>query len=133
MRNGSLIAGFRCMGKYCDNIGVGWEIVPGSPPLNFLWNHWTPYFSEESPNARECAPGYWMTGVSCQHDYCDNISIQCSATVSRQRGECKWMEGQFSEEGGGYQVLDPGWYAIGLACFGSYCDNMNVKECKVAP
>jgi hypothetical protein len=128
---GYLIGGFRCMGDYCDNIGIGYRWLGdrsrGTPAPDFGDTYWTPYFSEEPPNnARECPVGYWMTGISCQGSYCDNISIQCTR-VFVAGGACEWGP-KFSEEEM-YFVLPGSRYARGIACFGSYCDNLSVKYC----
>lgn|SRR5262245_35895254 len=130
VRSGWLIGGFRCISSYCDYIGIGSENIY----VPYAWwigdNYWTPYFSEEKPwNARECADGHWMTGISCKGSYCDDISLQCTEVFNMRRGTCNWGP-QFSEEDQ-YYIIPGGSYAVGIACFGSYCDNKSVKYCQL--
>lgn len=131
VRNSFLIGGFRCSGSYCDNIGIGAEHIYF--PDEQLWrigdNYWTPYFSEEdSPwHFRECADHHWMTGISCNGSYCDNISLQCTEIFFSRRSACEWGP-KFSEEDHWF-ILPQGHFAVGIACFGSNCDNKSVKHC----
>jgi hypothetical protein len=124
--NGQLISAMRCRGSYCDDVYLGYEIVPG---VNHASNYWTPYFSEEAPNSQICSgPNNFMTGISCKGSYCDNVSLQCTSVSGKTKTTCKWMP-WFSEEAE-YSYLEPGYYASGLACRGRYCDDKSILACK---
>lgn len=124
--NGRLISAMRCKGSYCDNVYLGYEIVPG---VNHATNYWTSYFSEEAPSSQVCSgPNNFMTGISCKGSYCDNVSLQCTLVSGKTKTTCKWMP-WFSEEAE-YSYLEPGYYASGLACRGSNCDNMSILACR---
>jgi hypothetical protein len=131
VRHGSLIGGFRCYGRYCDNVGIGSERIYF--PAEQLWrigdNYWTSYFSEEDDpwHYRECANEHWMTGISCNGRYCDNIALQCTEIAFSRRSACEWGP-KFSEEEHWF-IIPPNRYAVGIACFGSNCDNKSVKHC----
>jgi hypothetical protein len=121
--NYRLISAMQCTGDYCDNVALGYEIVPR---INFTENTWSPYFSEEGNNRQTCAG--FMTGISCQGSYCDNVSIQCTLVSGLTKGSCAWQP-WFSEEAR-YSYLPPGYYAAGLACRGSYCDDFSIFACQ---
>jgi hypothetical protein len=124
--NGQLITAMQCRGSYCDNVALGYQNVPG---LNHTSNSWTSYFSEEGTNYRICSGNnVYMTGISCQGSYCDNVSIQCTAVTGKSKTSCQWMP-WFSEEQQ-YSYLPPGYYSAGLQCRGSYCDDMSILACR---
>jgi hypothetical protein len=127
--NGQLISAMQCTGSYCDNVALGYENLPG---VNHTWNGWTSYFSEEGPpgaNRIVCGGNNsFMTGISCQGSYCDNVSIQCTAVTGKTRTLCVWQP-WFSEEAR-YSILPQGVYAGGLACRGSYCDDFSILACE---
>lgn len=123
--NGQLISAMACTGSYCDNVYLGYQTVAG---VNYTTNSWTTYFSEEGANSRVCGGNSFMTGISCQGNYCDNVSLQCTAVTGKTKGTCKWMP-WFSEEQE-YSYLDAGYYAAGLACLGSNCDDFSIYACQ---
>lgn len=126
--NGRLISAMYCGGGYCDNVYLGYENVG----VSYGSNSWTSYFSEEgSPNQnyRTCQGNSYMTGISCQGGYCDNISLQCTTITNRSRStDCYWTA-YFSEEAG-YNYLRNGYYAVGVRCRGSYCDDKSIYACR---
>jgi len=126
--NGQLISAMRCTGRYCDNISLGYQNVPG---VNHISHSWTPYFSEEGTNYRVCSGNSFMTGINCRGSYCDNISLRCTVVRGKIRGAaCNWTP-WFSEEAEYSPYLGgPDYYAAGLACRGSYCDDMSILACQ---
>jgi hypothetical protein len=124
---GSLIDQMRCSGSFCDNVGA-YCVPTGSTFGDVLWSS---YFSEEATSYRTCATGWWMTGLVCRGANCDDLSIQCTRVTNRTVGACRWADRQFSEEFPNTYVLPTGWYARGLACSGSRCDNLRVYECQM--
>jgi hypothetical protein len=124
--NGTLISAMQCTGRYCDNVALGYEPVPG---VNYNRNGWTPYFSEEGTNWQICdGNDSFMTGISCQGSYCDNVSLQCTQVLGKTKGSCAWQP-WFSEEAQ-YSILPQGYYAAGLACRGDYCDDFSIFACQ---
>lgn len=124
-----------CGGSYCDNnwlygsalpwyAHTGTEVPTGS------------FISEEAPNnATFCVNGAGyingvVTGLAASGKYSDNIELLCSPlSFSSGHGwsSCKWT-GWFSEEAG-YNYFPAGYYATGVQCSGSYCDNLRYYVC----
>ena len=125
----NLISGMQCTGSYCDNVALGYEAAFG---INYGRNSWTPYYSEEGTNWAICdgSTGF-MTGISCQGSYCDNVSLQCTGVIGKTKGSCAWQP-WFSEEAQ-YSILPGGYYAAGLACRGGYCDDFSIYACQALP
>jgi hypothetical protein len=145
--------GFRCSGRYCDNVSLLCETFPFGA-LAPSWNGYvTAYFSEEhdpygtwfssgwypwdDENYEVChnqqtTPGV-VTGIGCSGSYCDNISIECRqpevAGVKLAATNCSWS-GWISEEQGS---VDFGWnrYITGVECNGSRCDNKRFYVCSL--
>jgi len=126
-----------CSGSYCDN-----NYIYGSPlPAGVYTGTEHPtglFISEEAPNnASFCvdSAGYLsgvVTGLAASGGNSDNIELVC-APLSFGSGHgwntCKWTN-WFSEESGGYATGWPaGYYATGLNCSGSRCDNMRYYIC----
>lgn len=122
---GNLITNMRCTGGYCDNV----SIYCRSSAVSFGDVAFKPYFSEEGTNYQTCSSGYLMTGLVCRGGNCDDISIQCSRVTNRTIGTCRWADRTFSEEFPNTYDIPAGYYAGGLACTGSRCDNLRVYEC----
>ncbi|HRI71914.1 MAG TPA: hypothetical protein PK156_47100 [Polyangium sp.] len=121
---GYLVGGFRCTGRYCDNVAplcrqVNRTVIPGS---------WTRYFSEED-NSETCGAGF-MTGIACNGSYCDNISLQCSYVSGATPRDCLWLNTRLSEEGGSL-VLPSDLFINGIACYGRYCDDKDFLVCRL--
>lgn len=124
--SGRLIRGVECQGRYCDNIRA--DCVDAG--VTIVESSWTSYFSEEgngSADERICPGNEFVTGISCDHSYCDNISLQCSLVSGRTKGACAWS-GWFSEEHGP-STAPAGRYLAGVECDGSYCDNKRYYYC----
>lgn len=123
---GRLIRGVECQGQYCDNIRA--DCVTAG--VSIVESSWTSYFSEEgngSADERTCAGNEFVTGIACDHDYCDNISLQCSLVTGRTKGACAWS-GWFSEESGP-STAPAGRFLAGVECDGSFCDNKRYLYC----
>ncbi len=126
--NGYLIDGFFCSGGYCDNTYIRNRLVN----RNYGHSYWTSFFSEEATNNRICSgANEFVTGVACKGSYCDNVSLQCTALTNgnHNSGNCQWTP-SFSEEEGS-QYLPAGYYAVGMQCLGSYCDNKRIWACRL--
>jgi hypothetical protein len=124
---GNLINSMRCTGNYCDNVGI----FCSPTTATFGDTIWKSYFSEEGTNNRTCDSGYWMTGLVCRGGNCDDVAIQCTRVSNRTAGSCRWADRTFSEEFPNTYATPAGWYARGLACSGSRCDNLRVYECQL--
>jgi hypothetical protein len=122
-RNGSLIAGFACSGRYCDNVSLRC-INMGLTPTS-MW--WTGFFSEEGTNSRICSGGF-VTGIDCDGRYCDNVSLECMSFAGTPPKSCAWTSGTLSEEGAGVMNFG-GKYLAGVQCNGRYCDNLRFYVC----
>ena len=122
---GSLISAFQCSGSYCDNIRAYCQPAGGVRGFSY----WTPYFSEEGANSKDCGIGYWVTGIACSGSNCDNISLQCSYMSNFTRKNCYWT-GWMSEENGGTLSFGSNYYAVAVQCSGSNCDNKRYLACQ---
>ncbi len=123
----NLVSSMKCTGSYCDNVAIYCR----SATATFGDAYWTPYFTDGSANNQTCSSGYWMTGLVCRGSNCDDISIECTRVTNRTVGTCRWADRTFSEEFPNQYDLPSGWFARGLACTGSKCDNLRVYECSM--
>ena len=86
-------------------------------------------YVSDGTGSKFCPSGYAIQGITCQGQYCDNKIIKC----------CPYMNGnpdreirggwspRFSEEPpNNFYTNNRGWIA-GIACFGSYCDNISLN------
>ncbi len=121
---GSLISGFNCRGKYCDNLAIGCQ--KQSAWVNASW--WTSEFSEEGGAQGICSGGF-VTGVQCKGKYCDKIRLRCATVSGNTPHSCKWTATWHSEEQG-RTLFDEGYALTGIKCQGSYCDNKKFYVCK---
>lgn len=122
---GYLAGGFRCTGRYCDNVApLCRQVNRTTTPTA-----WTSYFSEEGTNYATCGSGF-MTGIACNGRYCDNISLQCSYVSGSSPRDCLWMRTRLSEEGGSL-VLPSDRFINGIACYGRYCDDKDFLICRL--
>lgn len=71
----------------------------------------------------------WMTGISCNGSYCDNISLLCSQMSGSSTGSCSWS-GWYSEEQGPFYA-PWGYFIKGVQCSGRYCDNKRYRYCQL--
>jgi hypothetical protein len=122
---GYLVGGFRCTGRYCDNVAPLCRQVNSTT----ITGSWTRYFSEERPNSATCGSGF-MTGIACNGRYCDNIALQCSSVRGSTPRDCLWMNTRLSEEGGSL-VLPSDLFVNGVACYGRYCDDKDFLVCRL--
>lgn len=125
-----LMNGFGSVGKYSDDIHIRCSASP-NPRMVRGESTWSKYFSEEGFNSQFCRPGWFITGIACTGDYCDNISIRCTHMVSEPYAsppQCHWT-GAFSEEQGPMNDFGQGWYARAARCTGKYCDSIEFDVC----
>jgi hypothetical protein len=76
-----------------------------------------------------------MTGVSCNGAFCDNIRMQCAnheGYARTERTNCRWTD-WVSDEGSGTVLFPAGYYAAGMQCSGSNCDNKRFYTCRLVP
>jgi hypothetical protein len=126
-----------CSGRYCDNMYLYGSVLPTGVTTG-AENPTGLFISEESPNnASFCvnAQGYLngvVTGLAASGGYSDNIELLCSPlsfSGGHYWNSCKWTN-WFSEENGGYATgWSAGYYAVGLTCNGSNCDNIAYYIC----
>ena len=93
---------------------------PSVPPLPFLTN----WFSEENGGAM-CPPGYFVRGITCNNDYCDNKQLACYKVPGLTLEGPEILTPYFSEEGTNY-FMDDGLAVIGMRCTGTCCDNISL-------
>ncbi len=79
--------------------------------------------SEETPPAA-CDAGSFVSGITCQGRYCDNIQIFCARFPGADLGRTEWRP-WISEEKG-TRNCSANHYVAGLACRGKYCDNLSL-------
>jgi hypothetical protein len=104
------------------------------PPAPPAWTPpstctYTPPISDEyEKHARDCPWGF-VQGMTCSGRYCDDVTLQCCGTGLRALPPVytPW----FSDNTGGDlgpnpQLCPEGHYMSGLACRGSYCDDMRL-------
>ncbi len=152
------VAGVRCSGSYCDNVGIRCQTLPTN--ITVTGNHHSDTFSEEgyygtnsttgwyqsdSDNSHVCnwgkeSPGI-VTGMRCSGSYCDNITLECATpralvngTVERVRFTGCYWTGYYSEEDP-WVSWDPSQekYIAGVQCSGSYCDDKRYYICHMEP
>ena len=135
-----LLSGIKCSGRYCDNIGLQcWPQVYNA----YNWQ-WTRHVSEENGGQMNCnvtnpfERGDWpadepafITGISCNGSYCDNVSLECVALRDHfpSFSGCDWTV-SVSEERGRLN-FPAGRYAVAMKCSGSNCDNKSFLLCDI--
>lgn len=132
--SGFAMRGVRCRGSYCDNVAL--YCCPYSPtPDPGATRSWSPFFSEEG-SGRLYPPEQatrFLSGLRCRGSYCDNLGMQYLTTARlRFRDQC-YQGPWFSEEGGAKQECRDGEWVGGLACRGSYCDDLSLFCCRGEP
>ncbi len=87
--------------------------------------HIGPVSEENRPAA--CSNGFVLKGIICSGAYCDNKILICEQYQNGvdTRARHRWSK-QFSEERPGYD-LSMTEFVSGLACSGSYCDNIRLR------
>lgn len=123
------VRGVDCAGDYCDDTSLDCRFTGRGQGEHT----WLPYISEEgagTANEAHCdGNNMWMTGITCSGDYCDNVSIRCSALLGTTTGNCTWSE-WFSEEQAPFRAPN-NRYVKGIECGGSYCDNKRYRHCRM--
>ena len=140
---GDLITGFGCSGGFCDNVRLNCE----TKGFAFTSRYWTRHVSDEKDgtcqsssngyfdcnwDVMSCGSNGFMTGVSCKGQYCDNLSLECVTLRDNSRSDCRWSD-WVSEENGGTLQFPAGYYAAGMQCSGSNCDNLRFYICRAVP
>jgi hypothetical protein len=119
--------GFGCLGSHCSWVRL--ECHNPASVGNLTDRHWLPQVSEESPNARYCPYGEYISGVSTSGTSSDNISLECAKASGIRFNACRWTS-QISEENGGTLLFYTGYYGVGMQCRGSFCDNKRFYICR---
>lgn len=151
------VNGVICVGSYCDNMRLQCEPLPhGITTVNHNWEHeisdpdgYTVIFAPSddyiasSEYLHVCDWGVGIvTGMFCDDDYCDNITIECATPrynvggtlVNAYPTDCYWSNPDHSEENpvfGGVSGSDE--FITGVACYGSYCDRKRYRMCSFEP
>lgn len=88
----------------------------------------TSWFSEEGNASAFCQPGYAVRGIFCSGANCDNKRLNCCdyAGSGYDRSVNFWWSQSFSEESPG-QAVSSAAFVSGMACKGSYCDNLRLN------
>jgi len=143
-----LVAGFACKGNYCDKRSLFCTdslSVAGRISIVDSYTYTSAKFSEEEhendDNRVQCSTGYFMTGMQCYGNYCDSIHITCNKFVITDdagyvkplgRGNCRWTEMSEEYRNGddrGVMKFRNGYYAAGMECHDSYCDDKKLLVC----
>lgn len=125
------IAGLVCDGRYCDNLRLITVRDGTTQPVQNS-AHWTRWFSDGNPSWADCPIDMIVNEMQCSGRYCDDIRLQCGRLSSDYRvissdiRNVDW----FSEEEG-ERRCDDGYYFWGMACDGSYCDNLQLNCVRV--
>lgn len=88
---------------------------------------WTNYTSDEKPPAA-CDALFLMNQAQCSGKYCDNVRAWCDYTglYPDAIGGSQWTS-YFSEETAGDTLCGSNEWVTGIACKGSYCDNVSLQ------
>jgi hypothetical protein len=124
---GDPVVTLTCDGSYCDRFSLSCA----SKHFDVIDRSWEPFISDEGTNWNYCDYDGFITGLACKGRYCDSIAIECSSFTHYKRGACQWF-GWGSEENRYVSVPD-GYYAAGVQCRGSYCDEKRFYGCQVVP
>lgn len=133
---GSFVSEVRCTGRYCDDIRITCQALPGASLGRAVW---TPWVSEEQ-GRRNCPRGHLIAGLACRGSYCDNLSLLCVEVTNLRQTNCTGT-GSVSEENGGRlnffaagggDVAGQRILARAMTCSGKYCDNKSFQVCEVA-
>ena len=130
--SGYAVAGIRCGGGHCDN-----KQLYCCPYLtqsdNARKTSASREISEESGGGRHnnfSTSSGFLGGLKCKGSNCDNLIGQLFTSSNLKNvGEC-YDTSYFSEEGSAKGVCKEDWYVAGIACTGSYCDNLRLRCCK---
>lgn len=116
-----VITGVTCTGD-CTNLQVECHDYAGMP---FSARQWKAFISEEAPNnSRDCPVGQYVTGMHCDGGWCDNVSIECTATPYATNG-C-FLSDPISN---GTFLAPVGTAIAGATCSGGYCSSMRFRVC----
>lgn len=133
----------RCVGSYCDDMSLGCMPLPGrfralhndggsgwsdeisdEAPKNYVFCGWAAGTSSSPPT-----PSGYITGIAAAGRYADRIRVACTPLMDTHMGTaCRWTP-YFSEEQGTQQFANDE-IAMGVACKGSYCDQMSFYVCR---
>jgi hypothetical protein len=71
----AFVNGIQCSGRYCDNKKL--QFFRSAHLTNSAICDSKGPFSEEGNNERDCGEGWFLSGMSCNEDYCDNVTLTC--------------------------------------------------------
>ena len=131
----AIVTGMRCTGNDCSHIDLQCGDDRGTPGYNLDFgryrrveeSYWTPFFSEEQGDV-VCKDDFFMTGITCDDNRCDNISLECTRVTGRYRGSCRWSRTTAIGPGA---IVEQGTYEVnefgnnraitGVRCLGDFC------------
>ena len=123
-----------CSHSYCRYMRLFCGTLPAGFRTTDTANLWTQPVSEETGElGAYCGSGRVIDGMVATGLNSDNVSVHCRSTTWPSQGvNCKWTP-WFSEEIGQQGFVGPGLQqavAVGVACRGSYCDDMRYYVCE---
>jgi len=116
----------------CVN-GCGDVEEPTESVSSALSNAWTPWFSEESPNTRNCDPyndESAVMGAGCSGSYCDNMRFYCGripAGFTEYNGGIVGTAPISEESPNNVRYCPDGSIVYGATATGSYSDNVAIQ------
>ncbi len=127
---GTVAIGVDCSGDYCDNIRLRCDRFTGlldNHPSHWEWSQWIGRDRADD----FCPDGEWITGIKCEGNWCDNVSVRCHrSTVARGEVGLRWGH---SEENPAY-IAPGGSFLFGLSCFEDmHCDNKGYHVAQTVP
>lgn len=127
--------GLKCFHYFCEQKSIVYlDIEPGKSIAadDFVWMGW---FNEiTSGSSSICPEGYIITQMQVSGTYSHYQRIRCSKLrpeVASLIETSSWLDHYFSEEGVGMMTCPKGTYLNGIACAGSYCDNVRLSCIKL--
>lgn len=140
-RLGELVTGIECSDKFCKRINL---LCSHGENFEINRRYWSKAISEEesngdlgvsssssrdsvSSNSLVLSSNKFISGISCQGHYCDNISVEVSEIKNIVKEDCAWSP-WISDEHGEYR-FPAGKYASGIQCRGHNCDDKRLNLC----
>lgn len=131
------INAIQCGGRYCDKKSLVYSPML-SLKLNFAMGVWIGPFSEERSGYRMCPQNYLVVRIKCTGRYCDNMHLYCvpfkASSIYQVDKSSQGWRSFYSEEQDGLRSnykCTGGYFVNGIACRGSYCDNIKLHCVKV--
>ena len=82
----------QCRGDYCDDPRLSCGRMEAGYRVDRNDLTYTGFFSEEH-GERNCSDGYYVVGVQCRGDYCDDVQLTCAKVYKDERYSVagKWV------------------------------------------